>query len=193
MLPALGYWKIRGVNMPFLILPATLTTFRFCLACRAMSSSVEVPGSEFLMGLDFPNLLYYIDGDLKLNQSGAVLEYISDKHNMSGRRRRTVLHMLQYEIVDLRTSFTMTCYNLNFEKMKPGFMETLKQKLSNFEVYLGEKEWLTGDENLPALRDYISSKTFRARPCCAPMARRQFDDYLFCCGVATFALYRSFA
>nr|CDS21013.1 glutathione S transferase [Echinococcus granulosus] len=50
------------------------------------------------------------------------------------------------EAMDLRMSFVMTCYNPDFEKLKPGFLETLSQKLPNFGAYLGEKDWLTGDK-----------------------------------------------
>ncbi|VDK37176.1 unnamed protein product [Dibothriocephalus latus] len=34
------------------------------------------------LGLDFPNLPYFIDGSLRLTQSSAILEYIADKHGM---------------------------------------------------------------------------------------------------------------
>ncbi|MTV28749.1 hypothetical protein FTX61_25725, partial [Nitriliruptoraceae bacterium ZYF776] len=61
-------------------------------------------------------------------------------------KRRAVLHMLQCEIMDLRMTFAPTCYNPDFEKLRPGLLETLAQKLSNFEAFLGDKEWLTGDK-----------------------------------------------
>ncbi|CDS38083.1 glutathione S transferase [Echinococcus multilocularis] len=44
---------------------------------------------------------------------------------------------------DLQMSFGDVCYS---EKLKPGFMETLAQKLTNFEAFLGEKVWLTGEK-----------------------------------------------
>ncbi|CDS38086.2 glutathione S transferase [Echinococcus multilocularis] len=93
---------------------------------------------KFSLGVDFPNL----------TQSGAILEYIADEHGMipECKKRRAVPHMLQCEAMDLRMSFVMTCYNPDFEKLKPGFLETLSQKLPKFEAYLGEKDWLTGDE-----------------------------------------------
>uniref|UniRef100_A0A8B9DWX2 glutathione transferase n=1 Tax=Anser cygnoides TaxID=8845 RepID=A0A8B9DWX2_ANSCY len=34
------------------------------------------------LGLDFPNLPYFIDGSTKLTQSNAILRYIARKHNM---------------------------------------------------------------------------------------------------------------
>ena len=36
------------------------------------------------LGLDFPNLPYYIDGDLKLTQSLAIIRYLGKKNGMYG-------------------------------------------------------------------------------------------------------------
>ncbi|MDG6100478.1 hypothetical protein EXU34_23905, partial [Alteromonas sp. ZYF713] len=100
------------------------------------------------LGLDIPNLPYYIDGDFKLTQSGAILEYIADVHGMipACKKRRAVLHMLLCEVVDLRMAFSRAHYGADCEKYKATFMERLAQKLPLFEAYLNEKQWLTGDK-----------------------------------------------
>ena len=33
--------------------------------------------------MDFPNLPYYIDGDLKISETLAIHKYIADKHNFN--------------------------------------------------------------------------------------------------------------
>ncbi|VDM31429.1 unnamed protein product [Hydatigera taeniaeformis] len=103
---------------------------------------------KFTLGLAIPNLPYYIDGDFKLTQSGAIMEYIADVHDMvpKCKKRRAVLHMLQCEVMDLRMSFAKAFFSPDSEKLKPAFFETLAQKLPQFEAFMGEKDWLTGDE-----------------------------------------------
>ena len=34
---------------------------------------------KFTLGMDFPNLPYFIDGDLKLSETAAIHRYIADK------------------------------------------------------------------------------------------------------------------
>ena len=36
-------------------------------------------------GLEFPNLPYYIDGDVKLTQSSAILRHIAREHGLMGK------------------------------------------------------------------------------------------------------------
>lgn len=80
--------------------------------------------------------------------------------------------MLQCEVVDLRMAFARSHYgsdcvsmvfrgNINAnskrgiafesflllkEKLRPAFLETLAQKLPQFEAFLDEKQWLTGEK-----------------------------------------------
>ena len=35
-------------------------------------------------GLEFPNLPFYVDGDVKLTQSPAILHYLAKKHGLAG-------------------------------------------------------------------------------------------------------------
>ncbi|KAL5968915.1 Glutathione S-transferase [Taenia solium] len=43
-------------------------------------------------------------------------------------------------------AFGRTYYSPDSEKVKAEFFETLAQKLPQFEAYLGEKQWLTGEK-----------------------------------------------
>ncbi|CDS38088.1 glutathione S-transferase [Echinococcus multilocularis] len=152
MAPTLAYWDIRGLaeqsRLLLKYLEVEYDDKRYKIGSAPTFDRSAWLSEKFSLGLDFPNLPYYIDGDFKLTQSGAILEYIADRHGMipDCKKRRAVLHMLQCEVVDLRMAFTRTCYSPDFEKLKPGLFETLAQKLPNFEAYLGEKEWLTGDK-----------------------------------------------
>ncbi|NWY03237.1 GSTM5 transferase, partial [Nothoprocta ornata] len=124
------------------------------------------------LGLDFPNLPYFIDGKTKLTQSNAILRYIARKHNMcecrgcraggtggpAGRSRapppaggdteeeKVRVDMLENQVMDFRMSLVMVCYNPEFEKLKPGYLEQLPGKLKLFSSFLGDRKWFVGDK-----------------------------------------------
>ncbi|KAL5105117.1 Glutathione S-transferase Mu 1 [Taenia crassiceps] len=67
------------------------------------------------------------------------------------------------------------------EKLKPSFLETLTQKLPNFEKYLGDKEWLTGEKiNYP---DFALCELLNQLTKFEPMCLKQYPKlqaYLTC-------------
>ncbi|NXY22761.1 GSTM3 transferase, partial [Atrichornis clamosus] len=100
------------------------------------------------LGLDFPNLPYFIDGPTKLTQSNAILRYIARKHNLCGETEEETLRvdMLENQIMDFRMSLVMVCYNPDFEKLKPGYLEQLPGKLKLFSNFLGDRKWFAGEK-----------------------------------------------
>ncbi|CUT99740.1 glutathione S transferase [Echinococcus multilocularis] len=114
--------------------------------------------------------------------------------------------------MNLRVAFVHTCYSPDFAKLSPKFLETLAEKLPNFEPFLGEREWFTGQkinypdfglcellnqltkfeptrlakypklqaylsrfENLPELKNYMTSKEFNTISCHGPSAHCRGD------------------
>nr|VZI01082.1 unnamed protein product [Spirometra erinaceieuropaei] len=151
-LPVLGYWKIRGLAQAIRLL------FHY-LGQEYVEELYEAGGPpdfsrepwlkhKFNKGLDFPNLPYLVDDGFKITQSGAILEYVADKHGMlpTSAKERAVLHMLQNELSDFRASYARLVYNPDFSKLKQGFLDELPQKLRLWSNYLGDKQWLTGDK-----------------------------------------------
>ncbi|MCL4142044.1 UNVERIFIED_CONTAM: hypothetical protein GTU68_009951, partial [Idotea baltica] len=61
-------------------------------------------------------LPYYIDGNIKITQSNAILRYIGAKTNTAGKtpEEKVQVSMLECEAYDLRTAFTRLCYDSNF-------------------------------------------------------------------------------
>ncbi|VDL58952.1 unnamed protein product [Hymenolepis diminuta] len=207
MAPTLAYWDVRGRAESIRLL---LRYLGVEFEDKLYHSGSEWFDEKFKLGLDFPNLPYYIDGDFKLTQSSAILEYIADKHDMvpNCKRRRAILHMLLNASLDLHTNFGRLCYSPDFENLKAPFLKGLPDSLRTFEEYLGDKTWLTGDkinypdfhlcellnqlekfepsclagfpklkayltrfENLPKLKEYISSEEFKRRDCNGKMAK----------------------
>ncbi|KAM7539217.1 hypothetical protein Aperf_G00000052893 [Anoplocephala perfoliata] len=152
MAPTLGYWNIRGLaEQSRLLLRYLGVEFKEKLyepgEPPRFDGNTWVP-EKFNLGLDFPNLPYYIDGDFKLTQSSAILEYIADTHGMipDCKKQRAILHMLQNAILDLRFSLSRTCYSPDFENLRGPFLKGVPDSFKLFEEYLGNKTWLTGDK-----------------------------------------------
>ncbi|KAM9149008.1 uncharacterized protein ACDP82_006166 [Pangshura tecta] len=148
----LGYWDIRGLAHSIrLLLEYTGTTYE-----DKMYSCGEAPDydkSQWInekekLGLDFPNLPYLIDGKIKLTQSNAILRYIARKHKLCGETEEEMLRvdMLENQAMDFRMSLVMICYNPDFEKLKPGYLEQLPGKLKLFSQFLGKRKWFAGEK-----------------------------------------------
>lgn len=78
---------------------------------------------KFTLGLPMPNLPYYIDGDLKLTQSNAILRHLGRKYNLYGKNHResAEIDMLIDTAMELRWTLAGAAYNPNFV----GFLKIL--------------------------------------------------------------------
>ncbi|KAK4020175.1 hypothetical protein OUZ56_002169 [Daphnia magna] len=149
MPPVLAYWAIRGLAQPIrLLLAYTQTEYED-------KRYVVGPGYDkscwfdvkYSLGLDFPNLPYYIDGDVKLTQSNAILRYIAGKHNLIGTNdnERIRVDLMENEVGDFRNDWVRLCYSPNFDNLKGDYIKNLPLKLSEFSKYLGDNKWLAGE------------------------------------------------
>ncbi|KAA0198311.1 Tyr p 8 allergen [Fasciolopsis buskii] len=105
-------------------------------------------GEKFNLGLDLPNLPYYIDGNVKLTQSVAIMRYISEKHGTLGStpEERAKLSMIEGAAMDLRMAFGRTCYSPNFEELKVEYLKELPKTLKMWSHFLGDHQYLTGSK-----------------------------------------------
>jgi glutathione S-transferase len=99
------------------------------------------------LGLDFPNLPYYIDGELKITESWAILKYVANKAGiqLAGAKEEAIADMVAGVVNDFRMSFVMMCYRSNFEENKANFLEGLPKRLEGFNQFLSGKKWAAGD------------------------------------------------
>ena len=65
MAPILGYWDCRGLGDPIRLL---LIQAGVEFEDKRYRDPKEWFANKFNLGLEFPNIPYYIDGDLKLTQ-----------------------------------------------------------------------------------------------------------------------------
>ncbi|OQV19815.1 putative Glutathione S-transferase class-mu 26 kDa isozyme [Hypsibius exemplaris] len=121
------------------------------------------------LGIPFPNLPYYIDGDVKLTQANAISAVYRSKARIRGIQTKldvagvlpsidTTLQMfaagkneknyqeidvLDGVLADLRSGWTRTCYlSQNLENDKVTYRNTIDQTLKQYVEILGKKDYL---------------------------------------------------
>jgi len=153
MPPVFAYWKIRGLAQPArLLLNYVGEEFEdkqyeqgdgpgFSTECW---TSVKTS-----LGLDFPNLPYYIDGDIKITQSNAILRYIARKHNLLGEneKARVDVDMMLDNAMDFRNGVVRMCYNPDYKKMVKEYADgPLPGLLDGYNKWLSKRKWFAGDK-----------------------------------------------
>lgn len=150
MAPVLAYWNIRGLAQPIrLLLEYTGTEFEDkyfeCGPAPKFDKSCWFDIKQDL-GLDFPNLPYYIDDDVKITQSNAIMRYIARKHDLCGKteNEKVRVDMLENQSMDFRNSFVRLCY-LDFDNQKQKYLDALGDTIKMFSTFLGDRPWYAGD------------------------------------------------
>ena len=84
-IPKLGYWDIQGLGQAIRMLLTYLDIeYEDIVYDNTTRQTTWMKEIKPNLGLDFPNLPYYIDGDLKLTQSLAIIRYLGKKNGMYG-------------------------------------------------------------------------------------------------------------
>ncbi|KAA0198916.1 Glutathione S-Transferase Sigma 3 [Hyalella azteca] len=109
MAPVLAYWDIRGLAQPIrLLLEYTGTKFEDkYYVCG------EAPNYDKSCWFDLP---YYIDGSVRLTESGAILRYIARQHDLLGKTEEEKYRtdLLECVLNDFRKTFVSLCYGADF-------------------------------------------------------------------------------
>lgn len=140
----LGYWAIRGLAEPIRM------TLVYGQVPFEEKSYVQGEGPEFSreewlkekfsLGLDFPNLPYLIDGDLKMTQSKPILFYLGRKLSLMGSNLadEAKIMMLCDEAHDLRLRMSTHFYGPNgasAESRREFYEANVRQTLQRFDEY----------------------------------------------------------
>uniref|UniRef100_A0A452QGR7 Glutathione S-transferase n=1 Tax=Ursus americanus TaxID=9643 RepID=A0A452QGR7_URSAM len=116
---------------------------------EALLLSTKASRMVMILGYwDIRGLPYLIDGAHKVTQSNAILRYIARKHNLCGETEEEKIRVdiLENEVTDTRMAFAMLCYNPDFEKLRPGYLEGLPDKLKLYSQFLGKRPWFAGEK-----------------------------------------------
>ncbi|XP_037062888.1 glutathione S-transferase Mu 7 isoform X1 [Peromyscus leucopus] len=148
----LGYWDIRGLAHAIrMLLEYTDSSYeekRYTMGDAPDYDQSQWLNEKFKLGLDFPNLPYLIDGSHKITQSNAILRYLARKHNLCGEteEERIRVDILENQLMDNRMVLARLCYNPDFEKLKPGYLEQLPEMMRLYSEFLGKRPWFAGDK-----------------------------------------------
>ncbi|MEE6512427.1 hypothetical protein FKM82_019410 [Ascaphus truei] len=147
----LGYWDIRGLAHSIrLLLEYTGTLYEEKL--YVTGDAPDYDQSQWLdekekLGLDFPNLPYLLDEDVKLTQSNAILRYIARKHGrgeLEGEKLR--VDLMENQVMDFQRDLVTIAYNPLFETLKGPYLEKLPVALTRFSHFLGDGAWIAGEK-----------------------------------------------
>lgn len=153
----LGYWKIRGLAQPIrLLLTYAGEDFEDILYeqgdgpefSREAWTSVKES-----VGLDFPNLPYYMDDDVKMTQSNTIVRYIAGKYDLLGKTKeeKVKCDLMLENAMDFRNGTVRLCYNPDYDNLKDAYFERLmKVVFPGFEKFLGDKSWFAHGEEVTA-------------------------------------------
>ncbi|NP_001354513.1 glutathione S-transferase Mu 2 [Pan paniscus] len=144
----LGYWNIRGLAHSIrLLLEYTDSSYeekKYTMGDAPDYDRSQWLNEKFKLGLDFPNLPYLIDGTHKITQSNAILRYIARKHNLCGESEKEQIRedILENQFMQL----AKLCYDPDFEKLKPEYLQALPEMLKLYSQFLGKQPWFLGDK-----------------------------------------------
>jgi glutathione S-transferase len=104
------------------------------------------------LGLDFPNLPYYIDEDVKLSQSLSLMRYFARKYDLVATHKKSFARqdLVEQQLHDFRVYliWTFLINKRDYHKIKVIFLkETLPKQLEFLSKFLSDNEWLIGKLN----------------------------------------------
>uniref|UniRef100_A0A6G1SP38 Glutathione S-transferase n=1 Tax=Aceria tosichella TaxID=561515 RepID=A0A6G1SP38_9ACAR len=152
MAPVLGYWKIRGLATPIrLLLEQAGADYEEKLYECGPPPDFDRSSwlnEKFTLGLDFPNLPYYMDDDVKLSQSHVILRYLARKHKLDGNneQERVRTDLVATQVMDFHMDYARTiAYNPEHEKNKETYEKNLADRLKALAEFLGDRQFVAGD------------------------------------------------
>lgn len=151
MAPLLGYWDVRGLgnSIRYLLNHVGVEFEDKLYKCGPPPNfdRSEWLNEKFTLGLDFPNLPYYIDEDVKLSQSGAILRYLAGKHGLNGKNLvdQARVDLLAAQVTDFHMDFVRIVYNPDYSNLKADYLKGLPEKLEKLVKFLGDRKFVAGD------------------------------------------------
>ncbi|KAL3191630.1 hypothetical protein MRX96_059723 [Rhipicephalus microplus] len=152
MAPVLGYWNIRSLGQP----TRNLLVYKG-VEFEDKRYEYDPPPDygvsawlkdKFTLGLTFPNLPYYIDEDVRLTQSLAILRYLGRKHDLAARNNREMaeLDVIEQQARDLCLALIKASTpDPKAEGGIESYAKTMGETLGPWEGFLASRKWSMGE------------------------------------------------
>lgn len=117
-MPILGYWKIRGLahQIRYMLYYCKVT---FADKMYETGDAPDFDKSTWLnekhtLGMEYPNLPYLIDGEARITETMAIMQYVAKKYRPellgSSAAELGRVNMLASQVHELKMKATMPCY-----------------------------------------------------------------------------------
>ncbi len=129
--PQLVYWELRGVaeNIRMLLhyLEVDFEDTRIPFGEIGPNVADGWMNQKYSRGLDFPNIPYYIDEDVKITQSLAIMQHIGRKYNLCGDtlKDKAIIDMVAQTLADVRWQAWFVYQAANFHEIKDDWKKTI--------------------------------------------------------------------
>lgn len=151
--PVLGYWKIRGLAEPIRLLLWHLDVdyeeVYFEQGDAPHYSREQWLAVKDTLGLQFPNLPYFLDSDYKVTQSFAIAKYIVRKWRPEyfgvTDHEKEQAWVMEGVFSDIKSILTSISYAPDYNQHKRDIsVELLKTQLSYLADWLNENTYAAG-------------------------------------------------
>lgn len=144
--PVLGYWNIRGLGAAIRHILAYAQVDYIDKRYTYDKREEWAEQDKYSLGLDFPNLPYYIDTNgVKLTQSLAICRYLGRKYNLNGTtpEEQLAINLIEQQVVDVYRNITRINYDPQANKLKDDFIaNVLPGDLKPLSTWLGDKAFV---------------------------------------------------
>jgi len=151
MSPKLAYWPIQGraapIKMALAYAGVDYQDITYDMGA-AEGADNHWGTQKSKLGLAFPNLPWYIDDNVKLTQSNAILRHIGRKNNLFGKNadEASEIDMLIDTSGDILAAIVKMIFDPDFDNLVGKHPEAMEPKLKQLSEYLsGGKKFLLGD------------------------------------------------
>eukprot|EP00831_Metopus_contortus_P041207 TRINITY_DN322_c0_g2_i1.p1 TRINITY_DN322_c0_g2~~TRINITY_DN322_c0_g2_i1.p1 ORF type:complete len:264 (-),score=76.13 TRINITY_DN322_c0_g2_i1:53-727(-) len=149
----IGYWKIRGLAEPIRILCHYLNVpFEDVLYEQGEGpefSREDWYSKKFTLGLEFPNIPYLIDSDVKLTESFPIMRYLCGKYDPKllgeGLLQQARIDMMSSVMYDFNMAKSMIVYTSDVASIPKAKFDLVNATIKKFAEILEKSKFLAGD------------------------------------------------
>lgn len=150
-MPTFGYWNVRGLATPIRLL-LHYAGVQYDEKLYKCGPPPDFDRSEWLkdkesLDIHFPNLPYYIDGNVKITQSSAIIRYLAKKYGLMGKTDadQAIVDQLSEQVRDYHMDYARIVYNPDFKNLKVNYAKDLVEKMKKISKFMGNKKYVVGD------------------------------------------------